>query len=129
MPPPATPRVTRKPRRSSTLPLRLPDPQRMAAQSCEVQFGQRLAGMGMAVQQKGHSFVVGAAAGAGASRFILFMPRITRKIAKATIRKLMMVLTNTPTFTVTAPAALASASEAYGPAAFVPSLSVRKRFE
>ena len=50
-------------------------------------------------------------------------------IAKATIRKLMIVLTNTPMFTVTAPAVFASASDAYGPAAFAPSFSVTKRFE
>jgi hypothetical protein len=52
--------------------------------------------MGIAERQKGHSFVVGAAGGASCSLFSLFIFFITRNTAKATIRKLIIVLINTP---------------------------------
>ena len=83
-----------------------------AAVSCEVQWGQRLAWMGMVVKQKGHSLVLGSAAGASFSRFMWLMPLITRNTAKAMMIKLMMVLMKRPRLRVTAPAALAAAREA-----------------
>ena len=81
-----------------------------AAVSCEVQWGQRLAWMGMVVKQKGHSLVLGSAAGCF-SRFMWLMPLMTRNTAKAMMIKLMMVLMKTPRLRVTAPAALAEARE------------------
>ena len=73
----------------------------------DVQFGQRVALMGIAVKQNEHSFVEGS--GAGGSFLTLFTFFITRKTEKATMRKLIMVLINTPGLTVTAPAAFAAA--------------------
>src|SRR5579862_1011024 len=64
------------------------------AVSCDVQFGQRLAAIGIAVAQYEQSLVFGAAAGAGL--FQRFTIRMSRKIAKATIRKSMMLFRNTP---------------------------------
>jgi hypothetical protein len=77
----------------------------------EVQLGQRVAWMGIAVKQKEQSLVVGTAGGASSCLFKRLILRITIKMAKATIRKLMIVLMNTPKFIVTAPAALAAATE------------------
>ena len=56
----------------------------------------------------------------------------SEKVAKwteATIKKLMMVLINEPTFMVTAPSALAAASVAYSMPAVLPCRSVRNRLE
>ena len=66
------------------------------AVSCEVQYGQRVAGMGMAVQQKAQSFVVGAAGGAAGLRWSLLACRMMMKITNAMIRKLTTVFTNWP---------------------------------
>jgi hypothetical protein len=66
----------------------------------------------MVEKQKGHSLVVGAAGGASCCRLIAFIPRTSRKTAKATIRKLMIALKKSPKFMVTAPAAFASATPA-----------------
>jgi len=52
--------------------------------------------MGMADRQCGHSFVAGAVAGASSFFFKEFIPRIRKKMAKATIRKLTTVFTNSP---------------------------------
>lgn len=82
---------------------------------------------GIGLRQKGHSLVSGD--GAGFSRFNLFMPLITRNTAKATIKKLITVLRKTPRFRVTAPAALAAARVAYGPAALAPSFRVMNKSE
>src|SRR5277367_1748840 len=62
--------------------------------NCDVQFGQRVAGIGIIVWQNGHSFVVGDA-GAG-WRFIRFACFTTIKIINATIRKSTTVLMNSP---------------------------------
>ena len=62
--------------------------------SSEVQFGQRFALMGIIVKQKGHSLVTGG--GASSSLVSLFKKRITVKIARAIIKKLIIVLMNTP---------------------------------
>src|SRR5579871_3869796 len=59
-----------------------------AALNSEVQCGQRVALMGIVEAQYGHSFVVGAAAGASSLRLSWLMPR--------TRRKLIIVFTNTP---------------------------------
>ena len=66
------------------------------AASSDVQLGQRVALMGMAVKQNGQSFVVGSAGGASSVRFREFIPLITMNMAKATIRNEMIVLRNTP---------------------------------
>jgi hypothetical protein len=60
----------------------------------DVQFGQRVAGIGIWVKQNGHSLVVGAA-GAGA-RFIRFICFTIRKITNAMMTKSIIVLMNTP---------------------------------
>ena len=60
----------------------------------DVQAEHRVALIGTAVKQRGQSFVIGAAA--GASRRMLFTPLISMNKAKATIRKLMIELTNNP---------------------------------
>jgi hypothetical protein len=62
----------------------------------EVQCGQRLAAIGIADTQKGQSFVVGAAAGASFSFLALFMVRMRRNTAKATMRKLTMEFAKRP---------------------------------
>jgi len=59
-----------------------------------VQFGQRVALIGMVVKQCGHSFVVGSA-GAGCG-FIRFIVRTIRKMTKATMMKSMMVVRKMP---------------------------------
>ena len=56
-----------------------------ACESSLVQWGQRVALIGIVIAQAGHSFETGAAVGVG--RFILFTPLTMMKIAKATIRK------------------------------------------
>jgi PPM family protein phosphatase len=68
--------------------------------SSDVQCPQRVALIGMLIWQYGQSFVVGAAATTGFfSRFIALM---TTKMAKATIRKSITVLMNTPYLIATA---------------------------
>jgi len=62
-------------------------------------------------KQKGQVLVVGVSCGASAFLFNRFIWRIIRKTAKATIRKLIIVLMKTPIFSVTAPAPLAAARE------------------
>jgi hypothetical protein len=52
-----------------------------------VQCGQRVALIGIDIVQAGQSFATGAAAGAG--RFIRLIAFTTRKMQKATIRKLI----------------------------------------
>ena len=74
--------------------------------NCEVQLGQRFAGMGIAVEQKGQSLVVGAAA--TGARCNLFAVRTTRKMTNATIRKLMIVFRNCP-YAITGAVVLAAA--------------------
>ena len=64
--------------------------------SSEVQLGQRLALIGISVRQNGHSLVVGSSGGASSSRLRLFMPLISINTAKATIRKLTILLKKTP---------------------------------
>ena len=63
-----------------------------------MQLGQRLALIGILDTQKGQSFIVGAAAtfGASARRRILLITRISMKTAKATIKKVMMLLMKAP---------------------------------
>jgi pyrroloquinoline quinone (PQQ) biosynthesis protein C len=80
--------------------------------SSEVQFGQRVALIGIAEKQYAHSFVAGATGGASSSRLILLMVRTRRNTAKAIRMKLMIVLMNTPKLIVTAPADFAAATEA-----------------
>src|SRR5690606_22606195 len=67
-------------------------------QSSDVQCGQRVARIEMAWQQRGHSRVSGVAGASGAafSRCRRLMARISRKTAKATIRKLMTAFRNRP---------------------------------
>jgi hypothetical protein len=62
--------------------------------SSDVQFGQREAANGMLVAQKVQNFVLGAA-GIG-FLLSLFAVRATKKMASATIKKMMMLLTNNP---------------------------------
>jgi hypothetical protein len=59
-----------------------------------VQLGQRVALIGIAEKQYGHSLVAGAAAGTGF--FHRFTWRITRKITNATIKKSITVFRNNP---------------------------------
>ena len=63
--------------------------------SAEVQFGQRVALIAIVLMQKGHSFVVSSAA-AGFSICSLFKLLMSRKTAKATMRKLITELINSP---------------------------------
>ncbi len=70
---------------------------------------QRFALIGIAIRHSGQSFVIDA--GASSFFFILFKPRISMNIAKATIMKSIMVLMKTPYFSNTAgPATVASLS-------------------
>jgi hypothetical protein len=64
----------------------------------EVQLGQREALMAILEKQNGQSLVVGAAAtfGASARRRMLLIARMRRKTAKATIKKVMMLLMKAP---------------------------------
>jgi len=55
----------------------------------EVQLGHRVALIAMVLKQKGHSLVVGSAGGTASFRCRLLIPLISRKTAKATIKKLM----------------------------------------
>ena len=68
----------------------------------------------MALAQKGHSLVLGAASGGLISRRACrrFMERTTRNMARATMMKLITALANSPRFRVTAPTRLASARAA-----------------
>ena len=66
---------------SAAAPLRVDQP------SSEVQFGQRLALIGMFVKQRGHSLVIGVAGAGAGLRCRLLIPLIIRKMARATIRK------------------------------------------
>ena len=68
--------------------------------------------MGMAERQYGQSFVVGSAGGTSFSLRALLTPFTRRKMANATMTKLIMVLIKMPQFMVTAPAALAAAGVA-----------------
>ena len=61
----------------------------------EVQFGQRVALMGMDEIQKGHSFVV-ASAGPSSLGVSLLMLRIRKNKATATTKKLIIELMNRP---------------------------------
>jgi hypothetical protein len=61
-----------------------------------VQNAQRFALIGTAERQCGHSFVVGAAGAGSSFLFRRFTFRMSRKTAKATMRKLMIVLMKTP---------------------------------
>ncbi len=58
-------------------------------------WGQRLAAIGIEVQQRGQSFEFG---GGGGTSFavIRFLPFTIRKTAKATMRKLRIVLARAP---------------------------------
>ncbi len=69
-----------------------------AASSCDVQFGRRVALIGMLEQQKEQSLVVGAAGGSSSFRFSRFIALTTRKIAKAMIMKSITVLMKSPMF-------------------------------
>src|SRR6266542_2530549 len=71
------------------------------------QAAQRLAGMGMELRQKGHSFVAGVAVS-----LRLLMALTMRKITKAIIRKLTMSLMKAPYPITAKPLVLASATEA-----------------
>src|ERR1035437_4494434 len=83
---------------------------RLLQASCEVQCGQRVAGIGIGWQQNLQSFVVGAAGAAGAGRHCrLLAVFTTRKITNATMRKLITVLRNCPYAITGAAAALAAA--------------------
>ena len=62
----------------------------------DVQNAQRFALIGIALKQCGHSFVVGSAAGASSFRFKLLSHLMIINTANATIKKLMIVLMNTP---------------------------------
>src|SRR5512146_1103947 len=64
--------------------------------SSEVQWPHRVALIGIVDRQCGHSLVVGTAAGASSFFLRAFMPRIRKKMAKATMRKLTMVLISSP---------------------------------
>jgi hypothetical protein len=52
--------------------------------------------MGIVERQKGHPFVVGAAGGTSCSLFSLLTFLMRRNMAKATIKKLIMVFRKTP---------------------------------
>jgi hypothetical protein len=65
----------------------------MVQASCEVQCGQRFAGIGIAVAQYTQSFVVGAAS---AGFWNLLAVRTTRNMVNATMMKLITVLRNCP---------------------------------
>jgi len=66
------------------------------SQRAVVQNPHFFAPIGMSNLHWGHFSVVGAAAGAGASRFSRLICLIIKKIANATIKKLTIVLKNTP---------------------------------
>ena len=66
-----------------------------ASYSAEVQCGQRVALIGIAVKQKGQSLVVGSA-GASSCFSSLFIVRTSMKTANATMVKLTTELMNTP---------------------------------
>src|SRR5690242_20636182 len=67
----------------------------------DVQFGQRVALIGMTLKQYGQSFVVGSAG--GGAFFRLLKPLMIRKITKATITKSITVCRNTPHLTIASP--------------------------
>ena len=75
--------------------------------------GQREAWIGIAIAQCGQSFVVAAATGAGPHAVSMLLTSMNTE--NATIRKLTTALAKRPSFTVTAPAAFACSSDAYGP--------------
>jgi hypothetical protein len=58
-----------------------------ASESSVVQCGQRVALLGIDIAHAGQSFTTGSAFGFG--RFILLIPRMTRKMQNATMRKLI----------------------------------------
>ena len=66
------------------------------AVSSDVQFGQRIAVIGIVDMQKEHSLVVGSSSGASSSACILLIPLMSIKTAKATMRKLITVFIKTP---------------------------------
>jgi hypothetical protein len=61
-----------------------------------VQNAQRFAIIGIVDRHCGQAFVVGSAGGATSALFSLFILRTNKNTAKATIKKLMIVLTKTP---------------------------------
>ena len=64
--------------------------------SSEVQFGQRVALMGMRVKQKGHSLVVGAGGGVSFSRRILLTIFTRKNSAAAMMRNVTILLMKSP---------------------------------
>ena len=62
----------------------------------EVQWGHFVALIGIDEKQYGQSFEVGTAGGAASCLLSLFIAFTSKKTAKATIRKVMTVLRNTP---------------------------------
>jgi hypothetical protein len=62
----------------------------------DVQLGHLVALIGIVVKQTVQSFVVGSGGGASSFAFNLFICCISRNIANATMRKLMIVLINVP---------------------------------
>lgn len=64
--------------------------------SMEVQFGQRVALIGMDVMQCGHSFVVTSGLTSACLRLKWFSCLMTIKIEKAMIKKSIMLLMNKP---------------------------------
>jgi hypothetical protein len=66
-----------------------------ALPSSDVQLGHLVALIAMLVRQKGHSFSV-SSAGSSSWACSLLIPRMSKNTAKATIRKLMTALINTP---------------------------------
>jgi hypothetical protein len=61
-----------------------------AALSSEVQFGQRVALIGMLVKQYGQFLVAGTAGAASCLRIVRLKSRINKNITNATIRKLII---------------------------------------
>lgn len=66
------------------------------APSCDVQCGQRVAFSGIVDPQYWHSLADGGGGPASSFRRKALMPLISRKTAKATIRKLMTAFTKMP---------------------------------
>src|SRR4030067_2639342 len=75
-----------------------------AALRSDVQWPHFFAWIGIVDRQCGQSFVVGTASGASSFFLRLLMPRTTKKMANAMMRKFTIVFTNIPQFRVNAPA-------------------------